>query len=92
MTWMVLSMIKNQRRKSSPDTCKDIDDIEDFELDEFNDCDFTDKDDIVLTADEPMKEGKDKRLSPVLSSPDMVYGSMHGDLDIQGVEGEVKII
>ena len=69
-----------------------IDDIEDFELDEFNDCDITDKDDIVFTANEPMKEGKDKRLSAVLSSTDMAHGSMHGDLDIQGVEGEVKII
>ena len=40
---------RKQRRKSSADTCKDIDDIEDFELDAFNDCDITNADDIVFT-------------------------------------------
>ena len=83
MTWMVLSMIKNQRRKSSPDTCKDIDDIEDFELDAFNECDVTDDDDRVFPIDEPFKEGKDKRLSGVMSSPDMAYGSMNESFDRQ---------
>jgi len=53
---------RKQRRKSSADTCKDIDDIEDFELDVFNECDVTDEDDRVFTDDEPSKEGKDKRL------------------------------
>jgi hypothetical protein len=73
---------RKQRRKSSADTCKDIDDIEDFELDAFNESDVTDEDDIVFPVD-PIKEGKDKRLSGVMSSPDMAYGSMHGDFDHQ---------
>ena len=74
---------RKQRRKSSADTCKDIDDIEDFELDAFNECDVTDEDDIVFPVDEPIKEQKDKRLSAVMSSPDMAYGSMNGSFDHQ---------
>ena len=74
---------RKQRRKSSADTCKDIDDIEDFELDAFNECDITDEDDIAFSVDEPIKEGKDKRLSGVMSSPDMAYGSMNESFDHQ---------
>ena len=73
----------NQRRKSSADTCNDIDDIEDFELDNLNDCDITDEDDLVFEDDEPMKEGDNKRQSGVMSSPDMAYGSMDGSFDHQ---------
>ena len=42
--------IFRHRRKSSADTCKDIDDIEDFELDAFTDSDFTDEDDKVFNS------------------------------------------
>ena len=70
------------RRKSSADTCKDIDDIEDFELDAFTDCDITD-DDEVFEVDDPTEKGKDKRLSGVMSSPDMAYGSMNTSFDQQ---------
>jgi len=43
------------RRKSSADTYKDIDDIEDFELD-----DFIEEDDKVFIVEELIEEGKDK--------------------------------
>jgi hypothetical protein len=73
----------HQRRKSSSDTCNDIDDIEDFEFDDLNDCDIADEDDRVFIDDEPMKEGDNKRLSGVMSSPDLAYGSMDGSFDHQ---------
>ena len=69
------------RRRSSADTSKDIDDIDDFELDSFDDCDITDEDNIVFTVHETIEEGKDKRLSGIMSSPDLAYGSMNGSLD-----------
>eukprot|EP00092_Neocalanus_flemingeri_P008225 GFUD01008868.1.p1 GENE.GFUD01008868.1~~GFUD01008868.1.p1 ORF type:complete len:352 (-),score=105.08 GFUD01008868.1:186-1088(-) len=74
---------KNARRASSADTSKDIDDIEDFELDVFDDCDLPHEDDIVFTVNEVSEEGKDKRLSGVMSSPDLAYGSMNGSFDHQ---------
>ena len=74
---------KKGRRDSSADTSKDIDDIDDFELDGFVDCDLPHEDDIVFTVYESVVEGKDKRLSGIMSSPDLAYGSMNGSLDHQ---------
>jgi len=71
------------RRASSADTSKDIDDIEDFELDVFDECDLPPEDDIVFTVYEDSEERKDKRLSGVMSSPDLAYGSMNGSFDHQ---------
>jgi len=67
----------HHRRKSSADTCKDIEDIEDFELDGLDSCD-TDENEVFT-----VEKGKDKRLSGVMSSPDMAYGSMNGSFDQQ---------
>merc|ERR1719154_852525 len=77
---------KRLRRASSADTSKDIDDIDDFELDVFDECDLPPEDDIVFTVEEDSEERKDKRLSGVMSSPNLAYGSMNGDLEHQ--EGE----
>jgi len=52
--------VSKHRRKSSADTYKDIDDIEDFEFDDLSDCDFMDEDDKVFVDDELIEEGKDK--------------------------------
>jgi len=48
------------RRKSSADTYKDIDEIEDFELDDLSDCDFINEDDKVFIVDEFIEEEKPK--------------------------------
>ena len=48
------------RRKSSADTYKDIDDIEDLEYDDLSDFDFIDEDDKVFVVEEVIEEGKDK--------------------------------
>ena len=74
---------KNIRRDSSADTCKDIEDIEDFELNGFDDCELHHDDDIVFTVYEGIEEGKDKRHSGVMSSPNLAYGSINGSLDHQ---------
>jgi len=52
--------VSKHRRKSSADTYKDIDDIEDFEFDNLSDCDFMDEDDKVFVVDGLIEEGKDK--------------------------------
>ena len=49
--------LSKHRRKSSADTCKDIEDIEDFEFD-FSDCDITDENEL-FRDDDSVKEGKD---------------------------------
>ena len=51
-----------QRRRSSADTCKDIDDIDDFELDPLNDCDTPD-DKEILTKDVQTELGLSKAIS-----------------------------
>ena len=64
----------SRRRDSSADTCKDIDDIEDLELDEDEaecfDEDIKDKDNIKVCDD--------KKLRGFTISPDLAYCSMEG--------------
>ena len=75
---------KKLRRRSSADTYKDISDIEDFECDDFDDCVIAineKDDDKTNTDDEVRSKSKDKRLSGVMTSPDMAYGSMNGSED-----------
>merc|ERR1711915_819319 len=75
---------KKLRRRSSADTYKDINDIEDFEFDDFDDCVIAmneKEDDKTTTDDEVRSKSKDKRLSGVMTSPDMAYGSMNGSED-----------
>merc|ERR1711915_977462 len=72
------------RRRSSADTYKDIDDIEDFEFDDFDDLnvEINDKDEGMATTNSEFKiKERDKRLSGVMSSPDMAYESMNGSED-----------
>ena len=70
---------KKFRRESSANTSKDIDDIDDFE---FDDCDLPYEDDEVFT--EAIEEEKHSRLSRIMSSPDLAYGSMNLSLDHHG--------
>ena len=75
---------KKLRRRSSADTYKDISDIEDFEFDDFDDCviAMNEKDDDQTNTDDKVRsKSKDKRLSGVMTSPDMAYGSMNGSED-----------
>merc|ERR1711915_1118485 len=72
---------KKLRRRSSADTYKDISDIEDFE---FDDCviAMNEKDDDQTNTDDKVRsKSKDKRLSGVMTSPDMAYGSTNGSED-----------
>jgi len=52
--------VSKYRRKSSADTYKDIDDIEDFELDDVCDCFFYDEDYQVFDVEEPLQQDKEK--------------------------------
>ena len=74
----------HRRRDSSADTSKDIEDIEDLELDD-NDDKFSDKNDIEDGRDDDYEntdifscdiETRDKRLHGLMSSPDLAYCSM----------------
>ena len=80
-----LSLYRSHRRRdSSADTSKDIEDIEDLELDD-NDDKFSDKNDIEDGRDDDYEstdifscdiETRDKRLHGLMSSPDLAYCSM----------------
>ena len=60
----------SRRRDSSADTCKDIDDIEDLELD--------DEQEDIDTNEDIEEECDDKRLRGFTISPDLAYCSMEG--------------
>jgi len=71
-----------RRRDSSADTCKDIDDIEDLELDDDDEedetCQFIENEEDVDITNCDSDGIKDKRLSGFMSSPDLAYCSMDG--------------
>ena len=62
------------RRDSSADTCKDIDDIEDLELDEDQEEYF----DEMIKDEDKKKVCPDKKLRGFTISPDLAYCSMEG--------------
>ena len=71
----------SRRRDSSADTSKDIDDIEDLELDEEEveaetECVFLDSVEMAEVA--VPSEAEDKRLRGFMTSPDLAYCSMDG--------------
>jgi len=74
---------KRLRRNSSADTSKDIEDIDDFELDVLDEGGLTNDEEIVFTVYKDIEDVKDKRLSGTMSSPDLAYGSMNGSFDNQ---------
>ena len=67
---------KQFRRASSCDTSIGIDDIEDFEVDGFDDLDLPLEDEIVVETFESVVEVGDKRINAVMTSPDLAYGSL----------------
>ena len=67
---------KQFRRASSCDTSIGIDDIEDFEVDGFEDLDLPLENDIVVETFEYVEDGGDKRINGVMTSPDLAYGSL----------------
>ena len=69
------------RRRSSADTCNDIDDIEDFELDPLYDCDITEDNDKVFIEDEVIDKGKSEILKESFPYPDVPGGSINKPLD-----------
>ena len=72
---------KQFRRASSCDTSNDIDDIEDFEVDGFDDLDLPLEDNIPVEIYESVEEGEDKSIEGVMTSPDLAYGSLEGSLE-----------
>ena len=76
-----------RRRDSSADTSRDIEDIEDLELDiedQDEDHEEEDEDDICdkktgdMEEEDPVVELSDRRLTGTVTSPDLAYCSMEG--------------